>query len=748
MYEAFFGFCRRPFSGGSLLEDYFPSASIEGARQTVQQCFERGAGWAMVVGPAGLGKTLLCYRLAQDLQKSFRVLLLSGGGLSGRRELWQTFLFGLGQPYRGMEEGELRLALVEYLAEQRKQSAGFIVLVDEAHLLAGKLLEEIRILGQAPVLPDNWFQVLLAGMPILEERLSSPRLEAVQQRIVVRCYLEPWTRMETLTYIRTQLEKVAAKGDRLMGEGAAEAVFQATNGIPRLVNQLCDHALWWAWKHQHRQLDARIVQEAWADLQQLPPPSVATGGGGPGPGLIEFGLLEEDDQPQPPSASEEPIPHGPSASLSYAGQQSPQEHGAAGGQRGIGPNGVEGSGLAEAYGLPLHSPAKDLVSSEGELRQPRGEGEIGSGPEQEFFFGALPQRDSEGRSAWEFVEEESSSKESNLPSHLSAWDRLQQIELALSQMGSSATNPSDMPNGPLGGTNFLPNQGSPGFDQAAAGGRSQDCQPPGQSHGESPSQSEPGSGSCKLLELAEVGAFSETQPQAAPTPSGSSPTHGPKEKSLTIPPVSAPSNQASGAFSSGGGTAVSEAPVDSGRLPSEAPEVELVFPSSGASTLSAEASPMEINPFTETFLEEQWIEDPYLQVGMEGHRPWSVLGWLRNESSSLEKMAGKPSSMESLSGGEPSCVGTSDCSDPRPIEPGAAKEVACSPKVLSFRGGGVGSSGGWLSQPPTPPPEPPLIVIEEALLEEPMPEQRATVMPVGRHEYRRLFARLRRGGKI
>ena len=97
------------------VDHYFPAAGIEAARTTLARCVERAEGVGLLVGPTGTGKTLLCQILAEQFRGAFHVALLSSGRLTTRRGLLQAILYELGQPYRGMDEGELRLSLVEYL---------------------------------------------------------------------------------------------------------------------------------------------------------------------------------------------------------------------------------------------------------------------------------------------------------------------------------------------------------------------------------------------------------------------------------------------------------------------------------------------------------------------------------------------------------------------------------------------------------------------------------------------------------
>src|SRR5580698_9921498 len=98
MYEAFFHLRRRPFAAAVQVERYFPAASIEQARKTIVRCIERAEGPAIVVGPAGTGKTLLCQLLARQLGDRFKTAVLTCGHVGARRALLQAILFELGQP--------------------------------------------------------------------------------------------------------------------------------------------------------------------------------------------------------------------------------------------------------------------------------------------------------------------------------------------------------------------------------------------------------------------------------------------------------------------------------------------------------------------------------------------------------------------------------------------------------------------------------------------------------------------------
>ncbi len=137
---------------------------------------------------------------------------------------------------------------------------------------------------------------MLAGSSSLEECFTDPELESFSQRLTARCYLGPFTREETIQFIRAQLTASRVKPEDIFSADAWTAVFEATDGVPRLVNQLCDRALMDADAAGRTQVDRQIIQATWADIQQLPTPwdtpeqATLT----PSSRVIEFGNLASD----------------------------------------------------------------------------------------------------------------------------------------------------------------------------------------------------------------------------------------------------------------------------------------------------------------------------------------------------------------------------------------------------------------------------------------------------------------------
>lgn len=303
MYEDFFHFEHRPFASVPQVASYFPAAASEAARESLARCVQRAEGPALLIGPPGTGKSLLCHLLIEQFSETLEVAYLAGAHLATRRALLQAILFELKRPYRGLDEGELRLALIDHLAPCEANPHGLLLIVDEAQTLPLRLLEELRLITNLVRQGQPRVRLVLAGGHELEERFASPQLDAFSQRIAARCYLQAFQRAETADYVAAQIRACGGRPDGVFTREAIDAVHDATDGVPRLINQLCDHALILAYAAGLPRIDRDGVEEAWADLQQLPTPwNAANSNRGFGvvtdqdqDSVIEFGGLDDDD---------------------------------------------------------------------------------------------------------------------------------------------------------------------------------------------------------------------------------------------------------------------------------------------------------------------------------------------------------------------------------------------------------------------------------------------------------------------
>ena len=308
MYQSFFGLRDRPFVSIPNVRHYVPLESIQLAHEALNRCVVNGNGPGLLIGQPGTGKTLLLRKIESDLRTSASVVYLFGGHLATRRVLLQSILFELGLPFRDMDDAELRLALTNHVKQLDDSNLGVILLVDEAHGMSSRVLEELRVLGELLINDRPQVRVILAGTAGLEERLAAPELSALSQRIAARCYLSTLNQTDTQQFLDTQLKRASADEPLdIFTEAAVKAVYRATDGIPRLINQLAEHALYTAYAAGDSRITGESVADSWADLQQLPSPTLvpewtASSAAHNPPSdsqsvdnVVEFGLLAESE---------------------------------------------------------------------------------------------------------------------------------------------------------------------------------------------------------------------------------------------------------------------------------------------------------------------------------------------------------------------------------------------------------------------------------------------------------------------
>lgn len=299
MYQSHFHLQDRPFSSAANPEHYFPAGSIEQARESIARNVERSSCVTIVTGPVGSGKTLLCQLIANQFAGELPVCLVRGESLHSPEVLLQSILHKLGLPFRGQDGGELRLILADHISSPGCIK-GILLIIDDADRLNTELLDEVRSITNIVKEGQPCARILLAGSPRLDENIAHPELESLNQRIVGRLYLDNFSYQETGDYVQARIAACGGDGHGLFTPDALETIHRATNGVPRLVNQICDHALMLGSINNADQLTARLIEEAWADLQQLPVPTasleheVEFEAGEDS--VIEFGLLDESSE--------------------------------------------------------------------------------------------------------------------------------------------------------------------------------------------------------------------------------------------------------------------------------------------------------------------------------------------------------------------------------------------------------------------------------------------------------------------
>ncbi len=273
MYESFFGFVNRPFLPAPTLDRYYPVPAMEQTIQTANRAIARAEGPVAIFGGTGLGKTVCCLRIAEHFRRNFEVVMLASSHLVTRRALLQSLLFELRMPFRDLNEGELRLTLMNRLQPSPdSQSEGLLLIIDEAQTLSIKLLEEIRLLTNVMRNGLPRVRLVLCGSLKLEDNLCHPQMESLNQRIATRCFLTPLSMEETAQYVAHKVELSGVSHSSVITRDALEAIYRGSDGIPRLIDRLADQSLLLATQERQRPVSAALVGKAWGMLQQLPNP--------------------------------------------------------------------------------------------------------------------------------------------------------------------------------------------------------------------------------------------------------------------------------------------------------------------------------------------------------------------------------------------------------------------------------------------------------------------------------------------
>jgi len=223
-------------------------------------------GFVVITGEIGSGKTTLLETFLRELEKDVVVAQIAQTQVSPI-EFLQAVLVQFGfSPFK-MRKAELIATLNQFLVEQFAAGRKVMLIVDEAQNLSNRVLEEIRMLSGVETTKEKVLRIILAGQPELNEKLDSPELIQLVQRIRLRFHLTALSPEETQAYILHRLEVAGAHGRQLFAPETLPVIFRYTGGVPRLVNTLCDTALMIAYSSDQPGVGSTELKAAIDELQ-------------------------------------------------------------------------------------------------------------------------------------------------------------------------------------------------------------------------------------------------------------------------------------------------------------------------------------------------------------------------------------------------------------------------------------------------------------------------------------------------
>jgi general secretion pathway protein A len=266
MYETHFGFTELPFNDTPDPRFFFANGSYQEAFATLCYGVERRKGLIVVTGEAGTGKSALLRKLMHDGGPNLHIAYISNS-LVTFTELLKLALSDLGLLTPAADKIGMIEQLNDYSKRQLQLNNLVCLLIDEAQNLSDDTLEEVRLLSNLETENAKLLQIVLVGQPGLERRLNQVNLSQLKQRIAYRCRIWPLQAHEVEAYIETRLQAAGCKGNGLFSPEAIERIAACSEGIPRLVNLICDNALFHAFVASKSRITADIVEKVTQELK-------------------------------------------------------------------------------------------------------------------------------------------------------------------------------------------------------------------------------------------------------------------------------------------------------------------------------------------------------------------------------------------------------------------------------------------------------------------------------------------------
>jgi general secretion pathway protein A len=222
-------------------------------------------GFVVITGEVGSGKTTLIETFLSELEKDVVVAQVNQTQISPI-EFLQSVLVQFGfSPFK-MKKAELLATLNQFLIEQYAAGRKVLLIVDEAQNLSNRVLEEIRLLSGVETTKEKVLRIILAGQPEMNEKLDSPELVQLVQRVRLRFHLTALGADDLRAYVLHRLEVAGSHNPRLFAEETFPLLYRYTGGVPRLINTLCDTALMGAFAQERTSIGVEEVQAAIDEL--------------------------------------------------------------------------------------------------------------------------------------------------------------------------------------------------------------------------------------------------------------------------------------------------------------------------------------------------------------------------------------------------------------------------------------------------------------------------------------------------
>lgn len=267
MYKAFFGLITNPFNLSPDPAFLFRSPHHEEALANLIYGVQSRKGFIVLTGEVGTGKTTMLECLRDHLDAHQTPFAFIFNSRLTPDQFFEMIAYDFDLPCSRKSKTEVLFALNNVLLDRANHNRTTVLIVDEAQNLDWDVLEEIRLLGNLENRRGKLLQIILAGQPELDKKLEQTEYRQLRQRIALRCHLRPFNAAETSQYIAARLARAGLREQHIFRTDMLEEIHRRTQGIPRLINSVCDNLLLTAFAMEERVTTLEMLDEVSADLQ-------------------------------------------------------------------------------------------------------------------------------------------------------------------------------------------------------------------------------------------------------------------------------------------------------------------------------------------------------------------------------------------------------------------------------------------------------------------------------------------------
>ena len=264
MYLSHYNLVKKPFKLTTDPEFLWLGDKHKEALATLKYGVIEHKGFLLVTGDVGTGKTTLINALLESLEDDTLVASITNPLLT-LIDFYNFVAISFNISKRFDNKVDFIVYFSHFLNKVFLDNKNVLLIIDEAHRLSKELLENIRLLSNIELPEKKLINIFLVGQNEINQTLASQECRALRQRIMLTYQINPLSEIETFEYIKYRL-KVAGTETKLFRRRAIQAVYRFSNGYPRLINKICDHALLTGYVRGLKKISADIIEECSQEL--------------------------------------------------------------------------------------------------------------------------------------------------------------------------------------------------------------------------------------------------------------------------------------------------------------------------------------------------------------------------------------------------------------------------------------------------------------------------------------------------